>query len=85
VPGDEVTEPSNPRIGLGHESGVYRIAGSRDPDAGDTRGYAWDLDGAGQYDESTALAPSYTCTSQASTPRLCGSPTAKGSWASGPA
>jgi len=38
--------------------------GSTDPDAGDTLSYAWDLDGDGQYDDSTASAPSYTYTSQ---------------------
>jgi glucose/arabinose dehydrogenase len=39
-------------------------SGSSDPDAGDTLSYAWDLDGDGQYDDSTAVAPSYTYTSQ---------------------
>jgi glucose/arabinose dehydrogenase len=39
-------------------------SGSSDPDAGDTLAYAWDLDGDGQYDDSTAVAPSYTYTSQ---------------------
>jgi glucose/arabinose dehydrogenase len=39
-------------------------SGSTDPDAGDTLAYAWDLDGDGQYDDSTAVAPSYTYTSQ---------------------
>jgi glucose/arabinose dehydrogenase len=39
-------------------------SGSSDPDSGDTLDYAWDLDGDGQYDDSTAVAPSYTYTSQ---------------------
>jgi glucose/arabinose dehydrogenase len=39
-------------------------SGSSDPDAGDTLSYAWDLDGDGQYDDSTAVAPTYTYTSQ---------------------
>ena len=39
-------------------------SGSSDPDAGDTLSYDWDLDGDGQYDDSTAVAPSYTYTSQ---------------------
>jgi glucose/arabinose dehydrogenase len=36
--------------------------GSRDPDAGDTIAYAWDLDGDGAYDDSTAATPTYTYT-----------------------
>ena len=36
--------------------------GSTDPD-GDTLTYAWDLDGDGAYDDSTAAAPSFTYTS----------------------
>jgi PKD repeat protein len=39
-------------------------SGSSDPDAGDTLAYAWDLDGDGQYDDSAAVAPSHTYTSQ---------------------
>ena len=38
---------------------------STDPDAGDTLSYAWDLDADGQYDDSTAVNPSRTYTSQA--------------------
>jgi glucose/arabinose dehydrogenase len=37
-------------------------AGSTDPDAGDVLTYAWDLDGDGQYDDSTAAQPSRTYT-----------------------
>jgi uncharacterized repeat protein (TIGR01451 family) len=36
-------------------------AGSSDPDPGDSiASYAWDLDGDGQYDDSTLAAPSFT-------------------------
>jgi glucose/arabinose dehydrogenase len=41
-------------------------SGSSDPDQGDTLSYAWDLDGDGQYDDSTAVAPGYTYTTQGS-------------------
>jgi glucose/arabinose dehydrogenase len=41
-------------------------SGSSDPDQGDSLTYAWDLDGDGQYDDSNAVAPSYTYTSQGS-------------------
>ena len=34
--------------------------GSTDPDSGDTLTYAWDLDGDGAYDDSTASKPTYT-------------------------
>jgi glucose/arabinose dehydrogenase len=37
-------------------------SGSSDPDAGDTLAYAWDLDGDGAYDDSTAAQPTYTYT-----------------------
>lgn len=36
--------------------------GSSDPDAGDLLSYAWDLDGDGQYNDSTSPTPSYTYT-----------------------
>jgi glucose/arabinose dehydrogenase len=39
--------------------------GSSDPD-GDTLAYAWDLDGDGAYDDSTATRPSYTYTAAGS-------------------
>lgn len=38
-------------------------SGSSDPDTGDTLTYAWDLDGDGQYDDSVAVRPTYTYTS----------------------
>jgi PKD repeat protein len=48
------------------ESGVAPLtvrfdgSGSSDPDVGDSLGYAWDLDGDGQHDDSTAVSPSHT-------------------------
>ena len=39
-------------------------SGSTDPDPGDTLTYAWDLDSDGEYDDSTAVSPSYTYASQ---------------------
>jgi glucose/arabinose dehydrogenase len=38
----------------------FDATGSRDPDAGDTITYAWDLDGDGAYDDSTSATPTYT-------------------------
>ena len=38
--------------------------GSSDPDPGDTLDYAWDLDGDGSLDDSTAPAPSFTYSSE---------------------
>jgi PKD repeat protein len=40
--------------------------GSTDPDPGDTLSYAWDLDGDGAYDDSTASQPTFTYTTQGS-------------------
>jgi PKD repeat protein len=54
----------NPTTGDAPLTVQFDGSGSSDPDAGDTLGYAWDLDGDGQYDDSTAVAPSYTYTSQ---------------------
>jgi PKD repeat protein len=38
-------------------------SGSHDLDASDVLSYAWDLDGDGQYDDSTAVAPTHTYSS----------------------
>ena len=43
---------------------AFSGSGSSDPDAGDTVSYAWDLDGDGAYDDSTAIGATYTYTSQ---------------------
>jgi glucose/arabinose dehydrogenase len=40
----------------------FDASGSSDPDAAETLSYAWDLDGDGVFDDSTALTPSYTYT-----------------------
>ena len=44
---------------------TVRFDGSRshDLDAGDQLAYAWDLDGDGQFDDSTAVSPTYTYSS----------------------
>jgi glucose/arabinose dehydrogenase/PKD repeat protein len=39
--------------------------GSSDPDSGDILTYAWDLDGDGQFDDSTSATPSFTYTTAA--------------------
>ena len=39
---------------------------SSDPDAGDTIAYAWDLDGDGLHDDSTAVQPTFTYTQSGS-------------------
>jgi glucose/arabinose dehydrogenase len=54
----------NPTTGAAPLTVQFDGSGSSDPDAGDTLDYAWDLDGDGQYDDSTAVGPSYTYTSQ---------------------
>jgi glucose/arabinose dehydrogenase len=46
-------------------------SGSSDPDPGDTLTYAWDLDDDGEFDDSTAVKPTYTYTTPGSyTPSL---------------
>jgi glucose/arabinose dehydrogenase/PKD repeat protein len=55
---------ATPRTGDAPLTVQFDGSGSSDPDAGDTLTYAWDLDGDGQYDDSTMVRPSYTYTSQ---------------------
>jgi PKD repeat protein len=55
---------ANPTAGPAPLAVQFDGSGSSDPDAGDTLSYAWDLDGDGQYDDSTGVAPSHTFTSQ---------------------
>jgi glucose/arabinose dehydrogenase len=43
----------------------FDATGSTDPDAGDVLSYAWDLDGDGAYDDSTAAKPTWTYTTAA--------------------
>ncbi|HET6752339.1 MAG TPA: PQQ-dependent sugar dehydrogenase, partial [Jiangellaceae bacterium] len=45
---------------------AFNGTGSTDPDPGDTLSYAWDLDGDGAYDDSTASQPIHTYTTQGS-------------------
>ena len=54
---------ANPASGPAPLTVTFSAAGSSDPDAGDTITYAWDLDNDGQFDDSVAVAPSYTFTS----------------------
>jgi glucose/arabinose dehydrogenase len=51
---------ATPRSGLAPLAVRFDSAGSGDPDAADTIALAWDLDGDGDYDDSTAAAPSFT-------------------------
>jgi cysteine-rich repeat protein len=44
---------------------AFSGAASSDADPGDVLSYAWDLDGDGEFDDSTALSPSYTYSSAA--------------------
>jgi glucose/arabinose dehydrogenase len=55
---------ASPTTGPAPLTVAFDGSGSSDPDAGDTLGYDWDLDGDGAYDDSTAVAPTYTYTSQ---------------------
>ena len=55
---------ANPTTGAAPLTVQFNGSGSSDPDPGDSITYAWDLDGDGQYDDSTAVAPIYTYTMQ---------------------
>src|SRR4029453_1746987 len=52
---------ANPTSGPAHLTVQFNGSGSSDPD-GDALSYAWDLDGDGSYDDSTAANPSFTYT-----------------------
>jgi PKD repeat protein len=52
---------ANPTTGAAPLTVAFDGTGSSDPD-GDPLTYAWDLDGDGAYDDSTATKPSYTYT-----------------------
>jgi PKD repeat protein len=51
---------ANPTSGPAPLSVNFDGTGSSDPDPGDTLTYAWDLDGDGQFDDSTAAQLDYT-------------------------
>jgi len=51
---------ATPRAGPTPLAVHFDSAGSHDPDAADAIALAWDLDGDGEYDDSTAAAPSFT-------------------------
>jgi glucose/arabinose dehydrogenase len=53
---------ATPRTGPAPLTVSFSGASSSDPDPGDTLTYAWDLDADGAYDDSAAVAPTYTYT-----------------------
>ncbi|MPZ80752.1 MAG: sugar dehydrogenase [Actinophytocola sp.] len=55
---------ANPTSGAAPLTVQFTGSGSSDPDAGTTLGYAWDLDGDGGYDDSTAANPQWTYLAQ---------------------
>ncbi|MGH3876093.1 MAG: PQQ-dependent sugar dehydrogenase [Actinophytocola sp.] len=57
---------ANPTSGAAPLTVQFTGSGSTDPDAGTTLTYAWDLDGDGAFDDSTAANPQWTYLSQAS-------------------
>jgi glucose/arabinose dehydrogenase/PKD repeat protein len=57
---------ATPTTGSAPLTVAFNGTGSSDPDPGDTLSYAWDLDGDGAYDDSTASQPTYTYTTQGS-------------------
>jgi glucose/arabinose dehydrogenase len=56
---------ATPQSGSAPLNVQFDASGSTDPDAGDTLAYEWDLDGDGQYDDSTSVNPTRTYTSAA--------------------
>ena len=55
---------ATPTAGAAPLTVAFDGTGSSDPDLGDTLSYAWDLDGDGAYDDSTAAQPTYTYTTE---------------------
>ncbi|WP_406282660.1 LamG-like jellyroll fold domain-containing protein [Embleya sp. NBC_00896] len=59
---------ATPRTGPTPLTVAFTGSASTDPDPGETLTYAWDLDGDGAFDDSTAANPSYTYTTPGSYP-----------------
>ena len=57
---------ATPTTGSAPLTVAFDGTGSSDPDPGDTLTYAWDLDGDGAFDDSTAAQTPYTYTTQGS-------------------
>jgi glucose/arabinose dehydrogenase/PKD repeat protein len=57
---------ASPTTGAAPLTVTFDGSGSSDPNSGDTLSYAWDLDGDGAYDDSTAIRPTYTYNSSGS-------------------
>jgi glucose/arabinose dehydrogenase len=53
---------ASPTSGPAPTTVKFDASGSSDPDPGDVLSYAWDLNGDGKFDDSTAVKPSYTYT-----------------------
>jgi glucose/arabinose dehydrogenase len=56
------TATASPTTGPAPLTVQFDGTSSSDPDAGDTLTYAWDLDGDGAFDDSTAVRPTHTYT-----------------------
>ena len=63
---------ATPTTGAAPLSVAFDGRGSSDPDPGDTLSYAWDLDGDGAFDDSTAAQPTYNTRSREATRRRYG-------------
>ncbi len=55
---------ATPTTGAAPLTVTFNGTGSHDPDPGDVLSYAWDLDGDGAFDDSTAAQPTHTYTSK---------------------